>query len=136
MFKPSARVKEGLALANCKGVSSCIDSSDGLLESLLELGKVNNVGFIVEEVPVCELIGDFAEEYGFNILDLVFRGGEEYELVVTIRPENVEEVLKAVREAGGELKIIGRVIKEPHVFCNYKGKRIELRNRGFEHFKK
>ncbi|WEU40857.1 MAG: thiamine-phosphate kinase [Candidatus Odinarchaeum yellowstonii] len=135
LFKPAAKVKEGLALANCKGVSSCIDSSDGLLESLLELGKVNNVGFIVEDVPVCELIEGFAGEYGFNILDLVFRGGEEYELVATIRPENVEEVLKTVRETGGELKIIGRVIKEPRIFCDYKGERIELKNRGYEHFK-
>ncbi|MEM2907201.1 MAG: AIR synthase-related protein, partial [Candidatus Odinarchaeota archaeon] len=136
MFKPKARVKEGVALARCGAVTASIDSSDGLLESLQELAKVNNIGFIIEELPVCGDVKRFAEMFGYDLLDLVFRGGEEYELVLTLRPGYLDEALKAMRSVGGDLKIIGRVVKKQGVFFNEENGRVELKGDGYEHFKK
>lgn len=135
LFKPEARVKEALALAECGAVTSIIDSSDGLLESLLELAKVNNVGFIVEELPVCDQVREFAEMFNFKLEDLVFRGGEEYELVITLKPEKLEDAVRAVEEAGGVLKVIGRVLDRPGIFYEGDNGRVELKGGGYEHFK-
>lgn len=136
LFRPQVNVSVGLALAASGSVSSSIDSSDGLLECMLELQRVNNVGFIVEELPVCEGVRLFAGQFGFDILDLVFRGGEEYELVVTLRPEGLDKALMAVRAAGGDLKVIGSVVEDPRIFCKVDGRVVELKGEGFRHFRK
>ncbi len=135
LFKPKAKVKEALALAESSAVTSSIDSSDGLLESLLELAKINKVGFIVEDLPVCVEVKNFAIRFGLNLEDLVFKGGEEYELVVTLKPLELENAIKAVKNVGGELKVIGRVIDEPGIFYEGKQGRVELKGGGYEHFK-
>ena len=48
VFLPKAHLAEGLALADCGAVSASMDSSDGLAWSLHELGRLSNVGFLLE----------------------------------------------------------------------------------------
>ena len=66
VFMPNARLKEGLALKGSGAVSASIDSSDGLAWSLHEIGRMSDVGFVVNSVPVAEEVRGFAE---FNNLD-------------------------------------------------------------------
>ena len=84
---PKARLKEGLALSRSGAVSASIDSSDGLAWSLHEIGKMSNVGFLVNSVPVADEVRRFAEFNHLDPLELALYGGEEYELVVTIKPK-------------------------------------------------
>ena len=84
---PKARLKEGLALGRSGAVSASIDSSDGLAWSLHEMGKMSDVGFQVSSVPVADEVRRFAEFNNLDPLELALYGGEEYELVVTVRPK-------------------------------------------------
>ena len=77
---PKARLKEGLALSRSGAVSASIDSSDGLAWSLHEIGKMSNVGFVVNSVPVSDEVRRFAEFNHLDPLELALYGGEEYEL--------------------------------------------------------
>jgi thiamine-monophosphate kinase len=134
VLNPHARLKEGLALAASATVSASIDSSDGLAWSLHELGKMSNVGFLIDKVPVAEEAKQFAECCGVDVFELALYGGEEYELVVTVKPELWQEAEAAVLAVGGKLLPIGKVTREKGVVLEKDGEKRPIEPRGWEHF--
>ena len=78
---------EGLALGGSGVVSASMDSSDGLAWSLHELAHSSNVGFELDKVPVAPEVKRFAELNSLDASELALYGGEEYELVLTVKPE-------------------------------------------------
>jgi thiamine-monophosphate kinase len=135
VLTPRARLKEGLALAASGTISSSIDSSDGLAWSLHELGTMSNVGFLIDRVPVAEEAKQFAENCGVDVFELVLHGGEEYELVVTVKPELWQEAEAAAESVGGRLLPIGKVTQEKRVFLEQNDEKRIIEPRGWEHFK-
>jgi len=135
VFMPQARLKEGLALGGCGAVSASIDSSDGLAWSLHELAKMSKVGFLVNSVPVAREVKCFAEFNGLDVLELALYGGEEYELVVTVKPKLWKDAESAVEAVGGCLLPIGKVTRDKRVMLEVEGKKCPIEARGWEHFK-
>ena len=136
VYMPKARLKEGLALSTTRAVTSAIDSSDGLAWSLHELSKASNVGFLIESVPVATEAIKFAEINSLDPLDLALYGGEEYELVLTVKPSLWDKAEKAVKSVGGNLIKIGKVTAEKQIVLEVKGERQVIEPRGWEHFRK
>ena len=132
---PKARLKEGLALSHSGAVSASIDSSDGLAWSLHEIGKMSDVGFIVNSVPVAEEVRRFAEFNHLDPLELALYGGEEYELVITIKPKGWVDAEAAVEAVGGCLLPIGKVTKDTQMLLDVDGQKRVIEARGWEHFK-
>ncbi len=132
---PKAKLKEGLALSRSGAVSASIDSSDGLAWSLHEIGKMSDVGFIVNSVPVADEVRRFAEFNHLDPLELALYGGEEYELVVTIKPKEWSEAEAAVEAFGGRLLPIGKVTKDTQMLLDVDGQIRQIEARGWEHFK-
>jgi thiamine-monophosphate kinase len=130
VLMPHARLKEGIALAQTDALTASIDSSDGLAWSLHEISKASNVGFRIDHLPFADEARGFAEELGLNPVDLCLYGGEEYELVVTVKPKLWEKAKKA-----GSLIRIGLVTKERTLFLEERGERTPIEPRGWEHFK-
>jgi thiamine-monophosphate kinase len=136
VLMPCARLKEGLALSQTKAVSASIDSSDGLAWSLHEIGKASNVGFLINSLPTAKEAKRFAKINKLDPLDLTLYGGEEYELVLTIKPKLWEKAENAVERVGEKLFPIGKVTAEKQVLLEIDGKRRIIETRGWEHFKK
>jgi thiamine-monophosphate kinase len=132
---PKARLCEGLALRRSGAVSASIDSSDGLAWSLHELARMSGVGFMVNSVPVADEVRCFAEFNGLDALELALYGGEEYELVVTVKSKRWADAETAVEEAGGRLLPIGKVTRDKQVLLNVNGEKCPIEARGWEHFK-
>jgi thiamine-monophosphate kinase len=132
---PKARLQEGLALCGSRAVSASVDSSDGLAWSLHELARMSDVGFVVNSVPVADEVHRFAEFNGLDALELALYGGEEYELVVTLKPKLWVDAETAVEEAGGCLLPIGKVTRNRQVLLDVNGKKRAVEKRGWEHFK-
>ncbi|MEN2974058.1 MAG: thiamine-phosphate kinase [Candidatus Caldarchaeales archaeon] len=133
MLKPVARVREGEVLS--KLATSSIDSSDGLAESLFLLGESSNVGFRIDNPPIDPLAEEYSRECRVDLLELVFFGGEEYELVVTISPENWDKACKDIEDLGGRLIKIGHVIDAPNIVeVLWNDEYIRLPRRGYAHF--
>jgi len=132
---PKARLKEGLALSGSGAVSASIDSSDGLAWSLHEIGKMSNVGFLVHSVPVAHEVRRFAEFNHIDPLELALYGGEEYELVVTIKSKGWVDAEAAVEAVGGRLLPIGKVTKDTQMLLDVDGEKHVIEARGWEHFK-
>jgi thiamine-monophosphate kinase len=134
VLTPQARLKEGVALSRARCVSASIDSSDGLAWSLHELSCASNVGFLIDALPLAKEAERFAELHGLDAVELALYGGEEYELVLTVKPERWEKAQQALGEVGGVLLPIGKVTsKEGLVLCKG-GKRRVIEPRGYEHF--
>jgi len=135
VLKPQARLKEGLALAQTHAVTASIDSSDGLAWSLHEISRTNNIGFVIDNLPVAHEAEEFAKIHGLDPVELSLYGGEEYELVVTVKPELWEKAKKAMEKVGTSLTKIGRATKENALLLRTREKTIPLEARGWEHFK-
>lgn len=132
VLEPHPRQSFGLALA--RYFSSSIDSSDGLAVSLYELASQSEgVDIIIYGIPAVEGLDKFAEENSLDKHELVFHGGEEYEIVATISHTKIRQAEAAARKAGVSLHVIGRVQRgSGNVFVRNK----LLENRGYMHFHK
>ncbi|WP_407401686.1 thiamine-phosphate kinase [Chryseobacterium sp.] len=94
-LKPEARtdVKEIL-----KGLeihpTSMIDISDGLASEILHLSDQSKVGFRLyeEKIPMDNLTISTADELNLNPVMTALSGGEDYELLFTISPEDFEKI--------------------------------------------
>ena len=135
VLMPKARLVEGLALGGCGVVSASMDSSDGLAWTLHELARSSNVGFQVDKVPVAPEVKRFAELNSLDASDLVLYGGEEYELVLTVKPEGWAKAVAAVEAVGGQLLPIGKAIHEKQIILKINGNEHLIAARGWEHFK-
>lgn len=130
VLMPAPRQRFGVALA--KYFSSSIDSSDGLAISLYELASQSKVNIAIDNIPIAVGVEQFAQKNGIDPNELVFHGGEEYEIVATIPKSKLKQAQAAARKAKVGLHVIGRVQKGGgDVFVEEK----LLDNRGYVHFR-
>ena len=132
VLEPRPRQRFGLALA--RYFSSSIDSSDGLAISLYQLASQGeNIDIIIYSMPVVSGLDKFAQDNGLDTHDLLFHGGEEYEIVATISDTKIRRAKTAAKRAGVDMYVIGRVQKgSGKVFVQNR----MLENRGYIHFHK
>ncbi len=135
VLMPKARVKEGVALAQSQAATASIDSSDGLAWGLHEISKASNVGFLIDNLPIAPTAEKFSKIHGFNPVELALYGGEEYEILATIKPELWQEAKKAVEKVGGRLIKIGVTTKKKQLLLKTDEKIVPIDARGWEHFK-
>jgi thiamine-monophosphate kinase len=133
IYHPTAELNLGLRLSSTGAVTASIDSSDGLAWSLHELSKMSGVGIRVEAIPISNAARQFAARYGYNASDLALYGGEEYELIVTVKPALLRTAQKATR---GRLKAIGVVTKRSEgIRLARSDGDTKVRMQGWEHFR-
>lgn len=74
--------------------TSMIDISDGLASEIFHICKQSKVGALIEEsgVPINQEAQMLALKFKLDPITCALNGGEDYELLFTIRPEDVEKV--------------------------------------------
>ena len=94
-LKPEARtdIKKTLKELDIKP-TSMIDVSDGLSSEILHLSDQSKGGFHLyeEKVPMDSLTISTAEELNLNPVMCALSGGEDYELLFTIAPEDFDKI--------------------------------------------
>lgn len=133
---PKPQIEFGFCLA--KYFSSSIDSSDGLSSSLYELvQKSNSVDFLVNKIPTPKELCDFSDLNSISIENLLFFGGEEYEIVATVSKSNFKKMIKDAKKHKIDIYQIGEVLNgSGNVIYEQKGTQMLIRNEGFVHFAK
>lgn len=118
-------------------VTSAIDVTDGLAANLWQLARESKIKLIIERerLPEHPLVRRFVARYGFGIDDFVLFGGEDFELLFTVRPRGWEKVRRALKRMGTTATPIGHVVGGRGVFVQRYGKTRALPDRGYEHFK-
>jgi thiamine-monophosphate kinase len=128
---PRPRLELGALLARRRLASAMIDVSDGLSVDLAHICEESGVGAEVDaaRVPISAALAHMA----MDPLSLALNGGEDFELLFTVRPEKIDAVESIAGRHG--LTRIGRVTAGRKVMLVGPGKRRKaLRARGFEHF--
>lgn len=132
VFLPTPRLRFGVSAAT--HMTSAMDSSDGLSTTLNEMAKQSNKKFVITQIPKDDGLDSFAKDNKLDLIDLVFNGGEEYEIVATASPKDLDRIKKIARTKKIRLICIGHVQKGAGVFLQKKQKLIKIRDQGWLHF--
>lgn len=138
VLEPEDPGDEAYILANNRLATSSIDSSDGLAKSLRDLMLANpHIGFKIDynDNLIHKEALLFSQEYSFPLEKLIFEGGEEFIQLFTVSSSNIETAQIMVKEGGGKLFKIGKVISEEKIYFKKNNTKLELKSQGFEHFK-
>ena len=133
-LRPVARVDIINILKDYKIIpSSMIDISDGLASEILHLSEASNLGAKIfeEKLPILEETKLVAKEFDLNFSNCALNGGEEYELLFSITPNEYE----LIKKNNIDIKPIGYFTKDKSkkiVLSN--GKENELKSFGWKHF--
>jgi thiamine-monophosphate kinase len=129
--RPEPRTAEGRFLAASRNVRAMLDCSDGLSIDLDRLCQASSCGALLESVPVAEPARAVAEERGEDPERFTLAGGEDFELVVAVRPHAFSHL--ATRFAARfhrPLLRIGALRAEPRIIFNGN----PLTRTGWDHF--
>ena len=112
---PVPRLRAGRALGRMSGVGGCIDVSDGLLADLGHLLEGSPLGaqLDVERIPRPRGFAAACRALEMDPLGLSLGGGEDYELLFTLRPRAPLASLPG--RLGVPVAEIGRVVAEPGI---------------------
>ncbi len=135
VYNPKAKIQY-LSLFQKIKVKICMDSSDGLIVTLGDLSKLNGMGIKITEIPIHPKVSDYAKATKVNPLALVFGGGEEFELVFAISPDDEQQLIEEAQKQNLVLKRIGEFSDKFEGVKNQdnKYKDYDLPLKGYEHF--
>lgn len=133
-LRPEARMDIIHELAELKIVpTSMIDISDGLASELLHICKESGVGVQVyeENLPIDKQTYDTAVEFNLDPITCAMNGGEDYELLFTIRQDDYEKL-----KQHPDIHFIGYVTEHTGkaVLVTKGGNAVDIKAQGFKHF--
>ena len=116
-LRPEARWREGEAAARCGAVAAMIDVSDGILTDLSHLLERDGLGAVLaeESFPVSRSFRTASTSLGVDPLDAFLGGGEDYELLMAVRPARRASFLRASRSFPSGATLLGAVTKAPGI---------------------
>lgn len=130
-LKPEARtdVKDILEKLEVKP-TAMIDISDGLSSEIMHICKQSQLGcnLYEDKIPVDPQLINTCEEFNIDITTIALNGGEDYELLFTIKMEDFEKI-----KGNPNFTIIGHMVAESegiHLVTRANTK-IELKARGW-----
>lgn len=131
LLRPMPRLEWARRLAARGGVTSLMDSSDGLWRSAAILCRASGVGACLEteKLPLSQALRRWAQAGHGNPRDLALTGGEDYELIFTARPATARSL-----EAMGWARVVGRITHRREGVRVLEQGRERHVPRGFEHF--
>ena len=134
---PIPCVPEARAAVETGAVRAMMDLSDGLGADLPKLCRASGVGAVVHagKLPISEDLYTAAETLGMDAVGLAAGGGEDFELLMAVRPDDASKVIQAVEGSTGTcVTEIGEITGESSVEIAFPdGTRKPLKG-GWEHF--
>jgi thiamine-monophosphate kinase len=133
-LKPEARVDIIQYLKELEVVpTSMIDISDGLASEILHICKASKVGCYLydEKIPIDAKTSMTAIDFNLDPSTCALNGGEDYELLFTVKQEDFEKV-----NSNPNMTIIGHITDEKDgiYFIDKSGSAITLKAQGWKHF--
>ncbi|GAB2571363.1 thiamine-phosphate kinase [Spirosoma areae] len=111
--------------------SAMIDISDGLASELLHLCRQSGTGAVIfdENVPIDDQTHLAADEFKISPITAALNGGEDYELLFTVRPQEFEKLANNAR-----ITAIGYLTADPSqiVLSTKAGQQTPIRAQGWD----
>lgn len=138
-LNPRPHLREGQWLADRKEVGAMIDISDGIESDIQRILESSKCGADIElsHLPLSKHFSGVAEHNKWNRYEMAVSGGEDYCLLLTIRPEKYEIISEAYRkEFSLPLTAIGEIVdSKKGLIWRLHGEQIEIQRRGYDHFR-
>jgi thiamine-monophosphate kinase len=134
-LRPSPRVGWGIVLGEERLATAMIDISDGLSSDLHHLCTESNAGALIQSsaIPIDKEVTRLCGRRALDPLALALNGGEDFELLFTVSPEDIARLPKRVD--GVPITCIGEVTGQSGSIRIAERNRVwDLRPGGFEHF--
>ena len=135
-LRPDPRVRAGVVVARNRAASACMDLSDGLADAVRQVAEASAVGMTIDAaaLPISGEARGWCAHHGTDPLRIALSGGDDYELLFTVRPSQRSR-FRAAQRLCGVLPItkIGVVTKGRAVLLDTGGTTCELPH-GYEHF--
>lgn len=132
VLHPATPLEFGIRAADY--MTASMDSSDGLSTTLNEISAQSNTSIIITHEPIADNIKEFTEKNNLNINDLVYNGGEEYEVVFTANNRDIPKIYDTALETDTPLKQIGFVREGSGVFVEKNGQNYQMYDKGWQSF--
>jgi len=127
--------RNALAEAVLHNASAAIDVSDGLFGDFAKLCRGSSVAAEIEVgcVPLSEAArAAIAAEPA--LIETILTGGDDYEIILTLRPERLDDLRAAASAAGAVVTEIGRVHAGEGVHFVQDGRALEFARPAYSHF--
>jgi thiamine-monophosphate kinase len=126
IFKLNLRHKESKFINSY--ATSCIDSSDGVLNAINTISKLNNVGYKITKLPYSQVVIQFCEL--ISKPKCLFFMGEcgEYELVFTIKEKHKDLFIQEAKSNKLSFTQIGVIQKDHQKLLQTKDYNIDFTN--------
>jgi thiamine-monophosphate kinase len=134
-LRPEPRVGWGMVLGEERLATAMIDLSDGLSSDINHLCAASGVGALIDAalLPIDERVVELCGRRALDPLQLALHGGEDYELLFTVKPEHAARLPRRVD--GVEIKRIGEVTSANDGVKISEGTRTwDLKPGGWKHF--
>jgi thiamine-monophosphate kinase len=134
-LKPEARMDIIYELEEADVIpTSMIDISDGLASELLHISKNSQVGIKVfeDKIPIDSQTFEAAMEFNIDPITCALNGGEDYELLFTIKQSDLEKI-----KNHPDIHFIGHVHSNAiqNLMITKQGSVIPLKAQGWNHFR-
>lgn len=132
------RIRESAIIGDY--AACCIDTSDGVFNSLNIISEINGVGYEISELPYIDIrsLGAWAVSLPRELLFLGEAG--EYELLFSVKAEREQEMIRKAKEQGLVFYKIGKIVDSARTLFNGKRSidlsRLDIRARDFDDRKK
>jgi thiamine-monophosphate kinase len=132
---PTPRVRLGILLARNRAASACIDLSDGLADGLDRIAEASGIGIAIdaEALPIDGAARAQFEAGGEDPIARALSGGDDYELLFTVRPRTGRRLRMVAQHGGVAITRIGECTAERALVVRRGGSTSPL-PRGFSHF--
>jgi thiamine-monophosphate kinase len=138
-FQPQPQLPEGFFLAHQPEVRAMMDVSDGLDSDLRRIMERSGCGAEVylEQLPVAPALKRCCRTYGWELTEVAAAGGEDYCLLITVKPDSYESLDCCFQKKfGRRLYPVGRITRKRGELVYLKaGRQVTLKKSGFDHFK-
>jgi thiamine-monophosphate kinase len=134
-LRPEPRVGWGIVLGQERVATAMIDISDGLSSDLHHLCSESGVGALIDSslLPIDPKVIDLCGRRALDPLQLALHGGEDFELLFTVAPNNVARLPRRVD--GVSITRVGEIKDASEGIKISEGSRVwELEPGGWTHF--
>jgi thiamine-monophosphate kinase len=137
-LRPEPRLRLGTLLARNRAASACIDLSDGLSDAVYRVGESSGVGALIDAdaLPIDPHARAVFDARGLDPVEQAITAGDDYELLVAVRPRVRSRLSAAMRQGDARLTRIGVCTAGGAVVMRRGGAETVVARDGYAHFRR